>query len=193
MEFKCLIFIPDGTIYSSKNYSYKNSDKILIKDIMPEDEKKIFFYPGFNAHFTVEEDNKSISGIKRYLKIDNRTKKIIKCVYNDEISDDVREIYGDYVEIVSKFVGLRKVLSSFNTLIESEDIIESYENWLENISRDVIPEYRDSVSQRITKFVNLYLIRVYERIYGKNINLLKEHESFIAYKILETSLFSKTF
>jgi hypothetical protein len=70
--------------------------------------------------------------------------------------------------------------------------LANYDYWIDNISKTLPGKNRDAISSRITKFVNLYLIRIYERLYGKNIDLLIEHESAITYKILEKSIMQKT-
>ncbi len=76
----------------------------------------------------VEEDNNDLSGIVRHLKVDSRGKGPLKAVYTDHISDMVRELYGgDFVEIISRFIGLRKVIASFNELIVENNILNSYD------------------------------------------------------------------
>ena len=102
----------------------------------------------------------------------------------------VRELYGDFVEIISRFIGLRKVIASFNELIVENNILNSYDFWLENIIIDVDFDQQDLIAQRVTKFVNLYLIKNIEGLFRKNIDLLK-YESQITYKILETGIMQK--
>lgn len=60
------------------------------------------------------------------------------------------------------------------------------------IVMDVSFDQQDLIVQRVTKFVNLYLIRIYEGLFRKNIDLLKKYESQITYKILETGIMQKT-
>lgn len=192
MQFECLLFTDKGDFFNAEKYDFINSDTIIFKDISPEEEDSISSASGFIGYFLSEEENGDISGIRRFLKTDLRKKKSLKTLYVDFISDEVRDLYGDYVEVISKHVGLRNVISSFNNLIRSKDVLANYDFWIEDISKNLPGKNRDAIASRITKFVNLYLIRVYERLYGKNIELLMNHESAITYKILEKSIMQKT-
>ncbi len=192
MQFECLLITDKGDYFSTEKYEFINNDTIIFKDITPEEEDSISSNTGFMAYFMATELNGDISGIRRFLKTDLRKKKSLKTLYVDYVSDEVREIYGDYVEVISRHIGLRNVISSFNHLIKTKDVLANYDYWIEDISKDLPGKNRDAISSRITKFVNLYLIRVYERLYGKNIDLLIEHESSITYKILEKSIMQKT-
>ncbi|WP_165973928.1 hypothetical protein [Marinitoga lauensis] len=40
----------------------------------------------------------------------------------------------------------------------------------------------------VSKFANLYLIRIYEKLFKKNLELLEKQEKEIAYKLLETGV-----
>ncbi|MDN5343240.1 hypothetical protein OF820_04280 [Oceanotoga sp. DSM 15011] len=191
MNFSSIIFDTEGNYHNVKRFLYKSFDTLILTEINPED----YFAnisSGLIGYFLVEEGNQ-LSGMRRYLKPDLRMKKSLKTLYVDYISDEIRDIYGDYIELISDNIGLRKVMSSFNDLIESKEIIANYDNWIDGISKEINSKNRELIAQKITKFANIYLIRVYERLYGKNIDLLKQHESEIAYKILETSLMQKTF
>lgn len=191
MEFDCLLFTEKGEYYSAHRYDFINNDTIIFKDLFFEQEDKISSYPNFVGYFMADEDGR-ISYIRRFLKTDLRMKKSLKTFYVDFISDEVRELYGDYVEVISKNIGLRNVISSFNNLIKTNNVLVNYDYWIDEISKNLPGKNRDAISSRITKFVNLYLIKVYERLYGKNIDLLIEHESAITYKILEKSIMQKT-
>jgi hypothetical protein len=192
MQFNCLLFTDKGEYYSTEKYDFINNDTIIFKDVIPEQEDEISSNSGFIGYFIVEEKNGDLSAIRRFLKTDLRMKKSLKTLYVDFISDEVRDLYGDYVEIVSRHIGLRNVISSFNHLIKTKDVLANYDYWIEDISKNLPGKDRDAISSRVTKFVNLYLIRIYERLYGKNIDLLIEHESAIAYKIMEKSIMQKT-
>jgi len=192
MQFECLLITDKGDYFSTEKYEFINNDTIIFKDITPEEEDSISSNTGFMAYFMATEQNGDISGIRRFLKTDLRKKKSLKTLYVDYVSDEVRDIYGDYVEVISRHIGLRNVISSFNHLIKTKDVLANYDYWIEDISKDLPGKNRDAISSRITKFVNLYLIRVYEKLYGKNIDLLIEHESSITYKILEKSIMQKT-
>jgi hypothetical protein len=187
MEFKAILFSQSGDYYSTNKFEHKSYDSIVIKNFSPT----TFDSVGYVGYFLVEEKDNFISGIRRYLKPDLRSKVNFKLIYVDHITDDLRELYGDYIEIISEYIGLKKIVTSFNKLIENKDVINNFNIWLENIIKDVELSKRDMVAQYVTKFANIYVIRIYERLYGKNIDLLKSHESEIVYKILETSLFQK--
>ncbi|MGM0640266.1 MAG: hypothetical protein ACQESN_02435 [Thermotogota bacterium] len=192
MQFECLMLTDKGDYFSTEKYEFINNDTIIFKDISPDEEDSISSNSGFISYFIATEQNGDLSGIRRFLKTDLRKKKSLKTLYVDFISDEVRDLYGDHVEVISRHLGLRNVISSFNTLIKTKDVLANYDYWIENISKDLPGKNRDAISSRVTKFVNLYLIRVYERLYGKNIDLLVEHESSITYKILEKSIMQKT-
>ncbi|SDC50056.1 hypothetical protein [Geotoga petraea] len=192
MQFNCLLFTEKGNYYTTEKYDFINNDTIIFKDVFPEQEDEISSNSGFIGYFMVGEDDGSISYIRRFLKADFRKKKFLKTLYVDFISDEVRDLYGDHIEIISKHIGLRNTISSFNNLIKTKDVLANYDYWIDNISKTLPGKNRDAISSRITKFVNLYLIRIYERLYGKNIDLLIEHESAITYKILEKSIMQKT-
>lgn len=196
MEFHYLLFSQDGDFVEVKDVSYQEPNILVINDNSiktlknnNKNKKTDYDYIGY---FLVEEDNNDLSGIVRYLKIGSRGKGPLKAIYTDDISDMVRELYGDFVEIISKFIGLRKVIASFNDLIVENNILNSYDFWLEKIVMDVSFDQQDLIVQRVTKFVNLYLIRIYEGLFRKNIDLLKKYESQITYKILETGIMQKT-
>lgn len=192
MDFDNILFNLKGNYYSSKSIIYKSVDTIVFPEISSDDSYVLNSKHGLIGYFLVKEENGDVSGIRRFLKPDLRMKKSLKVIFVDHISDDIRDIYGEYIEIVSKFVGLKKVVNSFCDLIEQDQVINMYDRWLENTVRNVNSTYRDNVAQKVTKFVNLYLIGIYERLYGKNLGLLREHESEIVYKILETSLMQRT-
>ncbi|BBE30633.1 hypothetical protein OSSY52_07740 [Tepiditoga spiralis] len=191
MVFKGILFTPKDEFYSFKNFFHKNDDTIIIKDIEPE-KLELTTSSGFVSYFLVEEFER-VYGIKRYLKPDYRMKKYLKTMYVDYISDEIRELYGDYIEVISKYMGLGVVIESLNELIKTQDVISNYEFWIDDLAKNVEGKYREAVSQKITKFANIYLIKVYEKLFQKNIELLSIHSSEITYKILETSLIQKTF
>ncbi|CEP78192.1 MAG: hypothetical protein WBH84_05665 [Defluviitoga tunisiensis] len=193
MEFHYLLFSHDGDFVEVKDVNYQEPNILVINDsflkqLKNKKNRQDYDYIGY---FLVEEDNNDLSGIVRHLKVDSRGKGPLKAVYTDHISDMVRELYGDFVEIISRFIGLRKVIASFNELIVENNILNSYDFWLENIIIDVDFDQQDLIAQRVTKFVNLYLIRIYEGLFRKNIDLLKKYESQITYKILETGIMQK--
>jgi hypothetical protein len=193
MEFHYLLFSQDGDFVEVKDVNHQEPNILVINDSFLKqmsNKKKRADYD-YIGYFLVEEDNNDLSGIVRYLKVDHRGKGSLKAVYIDYISDKVRELYGDFVEIISRFIGLRKVITSFNELIVENNILNSYDFWLENIIMDVSFDQQDLIAQRVTKFVNLYLIRIYEGLFRKNIDLLKKYESQITYKILETGIMQK--
>src|SRR6056297_1019151 len=161
MQFECLLITDKGDYFSTEKYEFINNDTIIFKDITPEEEDSISSNTGFMAYFMATELNGDISGIRRFLKTDLRKKKSLKTLYVDYVSDEVRDIYGDYVEVISRHIGLRNVISSFNHLIKTKDVLANYDYWIEDISKDLPGKNRDAISSRITKFVNLYLIRVY--------------------------------
>ncbi len=193
MEFHYLLFSQDGDFVEVKDVNHQEPNILVINDSFLKqmsNKKKRADYD-YIGYFLVEEDNNDLSGIVRYLKVVHRGKGSLKAVYIDYISDKVRELYGDFVEIISRFIGLRKVITSFNELIVENNILNSYDFWLENIIMDVSFDQQDLIAQRVTKFVNLYLIRIYEGLFRKNIDLLKKYESQITYKILETGIMQK--
>jgi len=193
MEIHYLLFSQDGDFVEVKDVNHQEPNILVINDSFLKqmsNKKKRADYD-YIGYFLVEEDNNDLSGIVRYLKVDHRGKGSLKAVYIDYISDKVRELYGDFVEIISRFIGLRKVITSFNELIVENNILNSYDFWLENIIMDVSFDQQDLIAQRVTKFVNLYLIRIYEGLFRKNIDLLKKYESQITYKILETGIMQK--
>lgn len=192
MLFYNILFSEEGNFKEIKNISYSNEETLIITEVIPPLVLKKS-RPFLIGYFIVEEDNKEISGIMRHLIIKESLGKSIKLNYTDNISNSVREIYGDFVELVSKYIGLRRVISSFNDLILEDEINNNFSFWLEDIVKDVAMDKREILAQRVTKFVNLYLIKVYEGIYKRNIHLLKKHESEITFKILETSMLQKIY
>jgi hypothetical protein len=62
------------------------------------------------------------------------------------------------------------------------------DNWLEGLIKNVPSTYKEGVAQKVSKFANIYMIKVYEKLFNKNILLLKTYSSEISYKIMETSL-----
>ncbi|RAO98445.1 hypothetical protein PW5551_09715 [Petrotoga sp. 9PW.55.5.1] len=192
MLFYNILFSEEGNFKEIKNISYSNEETLIITEVIsPLVLKKS--KPFLIGYFIVEEDNKDISGIMRHLIIKESLGKRIELNYTDNISNGVREIYGDFVELVSKYIGLRRVISSFNDLILEDEINNNFSFWLEDIVKDVAMDKREILAQRVTKFVNLYLIKVYEGIYKRNIHLLKKYESEITFKILETSMLQKIY
>lgn len=192
MLFYNILFSEEGNFKEIKNISYSNEETLIITEVIPTLVLKKS-RPFLIGYFIVEEDNKEISGIMRHLIIKESLGKSIKLNYTDNISNSVREIYGDFVELVSKYIGLRRVISSFNDLILEDEINNNFSFWLEDIVKDVAMDKREILAQRVTKFVNLYLIKVYEGIYKRNIHLLKKYESEITFKILETSMLQKIY
>lgn len=192
MRFHNVLFSDKGNFVEIKDISYLDSSTIIINSILPPSilSKSTDHFVGY---FLVEEDNKDLSGIRRHLNISERKGKFLKLNYCDEISNNVREIHGDYVDLVSKFVGLRRVISSFNDLILENDINNNFSYWLEKTVEHVPYDIKDLIAQRTTKLVNLYLIKVFEGIYKKNVDLLKKYESEIVFKILEAQLLQKTY
>ncbi|ABX32547.1 hypothetical protein Pmob_1858 [Petrotoga mobilis SJ95] len=192
MRFHNVLFTDNGNFVEINDISYLDGSTIKINDILPPSILRKGSV-NFVGYFLVEEDNNDLSGIRRYLNISERRGKYLKLSYCDDISNTVREIHGDYVDLVSKYVGLRRVISSFNDLILENDINNNFSYWLEKTVENVPLDVRELIAQRITKFVNLYLIKIYEGIYKRNIDLLKRFESEIAFKILEAQLLQKTY
>jgi len=192
MRFHNILFSDKGNFVEINDISYLDSNTIKINDILPPSILRKSS-TNFVGYFLVEEDNNDLSGIRRYLNIIDRKGKCLRLSYYDDISNNVREIHGDYVELVSKYVGLRRVISSFNDLIIENDINNNFSYWLEKTVENVPSDVKELIAQRITKLVNLYLIKVYEGIYKKNIDLLKRYESEIVFKILESQLVQKTY
>lgn len=192
MRFHNVLFSDKGNFVEINDISYLDGSTIKINDILPPSilRKNSDHFVGY---FLVEEDNNDLSGIRRYLNISERKRKYLKLSYCDDISNTIREIHGDYVDLVSKYVGLRRVISSFNDLILENDINNNFSYWLEKTVEKVPFDIKELIAQRITKLVNLYLIKIYEGIYKKNIDLLKKYESEIAFKILEAQLLQKTY
>lgn len=192
MRFHNVLFSDKGNFVEINDISYLDGSTIKINDILPPSilRKNSDHFVGY---FLVEEDNNDLSGIRRYLNISERKRKYLKLSYCDDISNTIREIHGDYVDLVSKYVGLRRVISSFNDLILENDINNNFSYWLEKTVEKVPFDIKELIAQRITKLVNLYLIKIYEGIYKKNIDLLKKYESEIAFKILEAQLVQKTY
>ncbi|RLL86371.1 hypothetical protein CN13_09325 [Petrotoga sp. HKA.pet.4.5] len=192
MRFHNVLFTDNGNFVEINDISYLDGSTIKINDILPPSILRKGSV-NFVGYFLVEEDNNDLSGIRRYLNISERRGKYLKLSYCDDISNTVREIHGDYVDLVSKYAGLRRVISSFNDLILENDINNNFSYWLEKTVENVPLDVRELIAQRITKFVNLYLIKIYEGIYKRNIDLLKRFESEIAFKILEAQLLQKTY
>ncbi|PNR99094.1 hypothetical protein X927_06515 [Petrotoga mexicana DSM 14811] len=192
MRFHNVLFSDKGNFVEINDISYLDGSTIKINDILPPSilRKNSDHFVGY---FLVEEDNNDLSGIRRYLNISERRGKYLKLSYCDDISNTIREIHGDYVDLVSKYVGLRRVISSFNDLILENDINNNFSYWLEKTVEKVPFDIKELIAQRITKLVNLYLIKIYDGIYKKNIDLLKKYESEIAFKILEAQLLQKTY
>ncbi|PNR95798.1 hypothetical protein [Petrotoga sp. 9PWA.NaAc.5.4] len=192
MEFHNIIFSEEGNFFEVKDIYYQNLSTLIIQDVFPK-EMKLSKDKNYIGYFLVEEDNKDISGITRLLKIDLYSKKSFQAVYDDFVPDCVRDLYDDSVEIISKYVGLRKIVNSFNELIIQSDMNNNYEFWLDDIVQTISFDKREIVAQRITRFVNLYLIKVYEGFYKRNQFLLKKYESEITFKILETAIMQKIY
>lgn len=189
MKFELLLFCKNGDYYSTDSFTHKNSETIIVKNINLHEKHKNDV--GYTGYFTIREKGGTVSGLRRFLKCSPRTKDYLKLFYVDNIPDEIRETFGDYIYVVSDNVGLRNVVNSFNDLLERKNVIGEYDSWLDTITNKINIQKRDIVSQYVTKFVNLYIIKIYEKIYGKNLNLLKSHESEIVYKIIETSLMQK--
>ncbi|HNY36834.1 MAG TPA: hypothetical protein PKI73_02495 [Petrotogaceae bacterium] len=188
MKFYFIFFTPKSNYYSLSEYMLKDYETVIARDTL----NQIYELPNVSldyiGYFIAQEKNFELCGIRRYLKPDFRAKKFFKAYFTDIISDDIRELYGEYIELISDYVGLKRTVESFNNLISEKNIMSDYDNWLEGLIKNVPSTYKEGVAQKISKFANIYMIKVYEKLFNKNILLLKTYSSEISYKIMETSL-----
>jgi len=189
MEPNLLLVTNNGDFYVPKRCEFIDQRTLKIILYYSDDLDNIKdFNNGILGYFMLKEKKGNLVGMKRFLKIDKSISSYLKASFVDFLSEEIRELYGDYIEIISEFVGLYDTIHEFNSLIKTKKIRENYEEWLEILVKDVEEEHRETLKMHISKFANLYLIRVYDKLFSKNIELLEKEEKEIAYKILETGV-----
>lgn len=189
MEPNLLLISNNGDFYVPKNWGFIDLKNLKITLYFEEDLEKIKNYnSGILGYFILKEKKGNLVGMKRFLKIDKRMTSYLKVSFVDYLSEEIRELYGDYIEIISEFVGLYNTIHEFNKLIKTKRIRENYEDWLELFVNNVEVSHKDTLKMYISKFANLYLIRVYESLFDKKVELLEKLEKEIAYKLLETGV-----
>lgn len=189
MEPNLLLITNNGDFFVPKECEFIDVQTLKILLYCEDDLDNIKnFNNGILGYFVLKEKKGNLVGMKRFLKIDKRISSYLKVSFVDFLSEEIRELYGDYIEIISEFVGLYHTIHEFNALIKTKKIREDYEDWLENIVADVEDDHKDTLKMYISKFANLYLIRIYENIFSKNMELLEKNEKEIAYKLLETGV-----
>ncbi|SHE52072.1 hypothetical protein SAMN02745164_00587 [Marinitoga hydrogenitolerans DSM 16785] len=189
MEPNLLLITNNGDFYVPKECKFVDPKTLKIILYSGEDLNNIInFNNGILGYFILKEKKGNLVGLKRFLKIDKKISSYLKVSFVDFLSEEIRELYGDYIEIISEFIGLYNTIHEFNSLIKTEKIRENYEDWLENIVNDVDDSHKETLKMYISKFANIYLIRIYENIFSKNIELLEKQEKEIAYKLLETGV-----
>lgn len=189
MEPNLLLVTNNGDFYVPKKCEFIDQRTLKIILYYSDDLDNIKdFNNGILGYFMLKEKKGNLVGMKRFLKIDKSISSYLKASFVDFLSEEIRELYGDYIEIISEFVGLYDTIHEFNSLIKTKKIRENYEEWLEILVKDVEEEHRETLKMHISKFANLYLIRVYDKLFSKNIELLEKEEKEIAYKILETGV-----
>lgn len=189
MEPNLLLVTNNGDFYVPKKCEFIDQRTLKIILYYSDDLNNIKnFNNGILGYFMLKEKKGNLVGMKRFLKIDKSISSYLKASFVDFLSEEIRELYGDYIEVISEFVGLYDTIHEFNSLIKTKKIRENYEEWLEILVKDVEEEHRETLKMHISKFANLYLIRVYDKLFSKNIELLEKEEREIAYKILETGV-----
>ncbi|APT75029.1 hypothetical protein LN42_00400 [Marinitoga sp. 1137] len=189
MEPNLLLVCNNGDFYVPKKCEFIDLKTLKIELYGEEDIENIKQKnDGILGYFVIKEKVGNLVGMKRFLKIDKRINNYLKVTFVDFIPDEIRELYGDYIEVISEFVGLYNIIHELNRLINLGNIRENYEQWLDNQLKNVPDEHIDTLGMHISKFANLYLIRVYENMFSKNLELLEKEEKEIAYKILETGV-----
>ncbi|KAF2955055.1 hypothetical protein [Marinitoga sp. 38H-ov] len=189
MEPNLLLITNNGDFFVPKECEFIDVQVIKLSLYCEDDLNNIKnFNNGILGYFILKEKKGNLVGIKRFLKIDKRVSSYLKVSFVDFLSEEIRDLYGDYIEVISEFVGLYNTIHEFNSLIKTKKIREDYEDWLENIVLDVEDSHKDTLKMYISKFANLYLIRIYENMFSKNLELLEKNEKEIAYKLLETGV-----
>ncbi|GAB6189865.1 hypothetical protein JCM30566_16070 [Marinitoga arctica] len=189
MEPNLLLITNNGDFYVPKKCEFIDQKNLKIILYYPEDLDNIKnFNNGILGYFVLKEKKGNLVGMKRFLKIDKSISSYLKASFVDFLSEEIRELYGDYIEVISEFVGLYDTIHEFNSLIKTKKVRENYEDWLETFVKDVKENHKETLKMYISKFANLYLIRIYEKLFSKNIELLEKEEKEIAYKILETGV-----
>ncbi|KLO21123.1 hypothetical protein X275_10580 [Marinitoga sp. 1197] len=189
MEPNLLLITNNGDFYVPKKCEFIDHKTIKIILYGDEDLNNIKnFNNGILGYFILKEKRGNLVGLKRFLKIDKRIASYLKVSFVDFLSEEIRELYGDYIEIISEFIGLYETIHEFNALIKTKKVRENYEDWLETFVKDIDDTHKETLKMYISKFANLYLIRIYEKLFSKNIELLEKQEKEIAYKLLETGV-----
>ncbi|WGS64784.1 hypothetical protein [Marinitoga aeolica] len=189
MEPNLLLVTNNGDFYVPKKCEFIDSKTLKIILYSEEDLENIQnFNNGILGYFVLKEKKGNLVGLKRFLKIDKKVSSYLKVSFVDFLSEEIRELYGDYIELISEFIGLYETIHEFNSLIKTQKIRENYEDWLETLVKNVEDSHKETIKMYVSKFANLYLIRIYEKLFKKDLELLEKQEKEIAYKLLETGV-----